>query len=215
MWRDSHKVLISSISIFSRYLAQPFGVNWAPLPYSEITGDIGHPGIDIAVPVGERVFASHSGHVIEVDNLDDRDGLGVVLLSNDSTYYTIYWHLSFNSVSVGDNVVAGQILGLSGGTGKSYGPHLHFGLYPCDIYTNVVNPKNGYGGAIDPLPYFYMPFLEFKYMDRKFVQDTYIFFFGRLPDQDELVFWEGKNYVDLFNAMLEGRADHFKKHILE
>src|SRR3990167_8236599 len=117
LWRDSHRVEVSSIAVFSRYLSQPFGVNWAPLPYSEITGDIGHPGIDIALPVGERVLASHDGTIIEVDNFDDRDGLGVVLLSSDKSFYTIYWHLSFNQVPLNKTIAAGNILGLSGGTG--------------------------------------------------------------------------------------------------
>src|SRR3990167_7379299 len=123
LWRDGYKVSVTSIATFARHLAQPFGVNWAPLPYSEITGDVGHPGIDIALPVGERVFASHDGVVVEVDNADDRAGSGVAIFDPIQKISTWYWHHSFNMVQNGDIIKAGQQIGLSGGTGKVYGPH--------------------------------------------------------------------------------------------
>lgn len=215
LWRDSYKIQVSSIATFSRFLAQPFGVNWAPLPYSQITGDIGHPGIDIALPVGERVFASHDGVVIERDDIDDRDGLGISLFSIAQKIVTIYWHLSKNLVNLNDQIKAGQLLGLSGGTGKSYGPHLHFGLYQTDDKGIILNAKNGFHGAIDPMPFFYLPEKNPTIMTKQFVEDAYILFFGRLPDSEEALFWEGKNYRAMFQAMLDGRATEFKKFIGE
>ena len=55
---------------------------------------------------------------------------------SDGTSY-IYGHMSETAVSVGEDVVAGQILGLSGGTGEATGPHVHLTLY--DTSGNRVN----------------------------------------------------------------------------
>jgi len=197
----------------ARFLSQPFGVNWAPLPYSQIDGSIGHNGIDIALPVGERVYAAHDGIITEVDNADDNDGLGVSIYDPAQKIVTWYWHNSFNKVPLNGQVKQGDLIALSGGTGKSYGPHLHFSLLPTDNNGKIFNPGNGYRGAVDPMPYFYMPVADPKIMKSEFVTDTYVFFFGRLPDTDELEFWTGKNYKDLFKAMLEGRANHFNEQV--
>lgn len=213
LWRDGYKVQVTSISTFARHLAQPFGVNWAPLPYPEISGDVAHPGIDIAVPVGERVFASHDGIIVERDDLDDRDGLGLTIYNPIEKYLTIYWHNSFNNIPLHGQVKSGDLIGLSGGTGKSYGPHLHFGLYLTNEAGQVINTNNGYHGAVDPLPHFFMPVVDPKVMTEEFVKDAYILFFGKLPDDEERLFWTGKNYRDLFKAMLDGRAGKFSDHI--
>ena len=213
LWRDGYKVPITSISVFVRYLAQPFGVNWAILPYSQITGDIGHPGIDIAVPIGERVFAAHDGIIVERDDSDDNDGLGLTIYDPIQKIQTMYWHNSFNKIPLDGKVKAGDLIALSGGSGKSYGPHLHFALYLTDEAGQIINRNNGYHGAIDPVPFFYMPVVDPKNMTEEFVIDTYIFFFGRLPDDEERLFWTGKNYRDLFKAMLTGRAEKFRENI--
>lgn len=210
LWRDGYKVSVTSIATFVRHLAQPFGVNWAPKPYSEITGDIGHPGIDIALPVGQPIFASHDGVIVERDDSDDIDGLGLTIYDPVQKIQTMYWHNSFNHIPINGLVKRGDLIALSGGSGKSYGPHLHFALYQTDAMGRIINTNNGYHGAIDPTPYFMMSLFEPKNMDSQFVTDLYIFHFGRKPDTEELTFWTGKNYRDLLKAMLEGRAEHFK-----
>ena len=210
LWRDGYKVAVTSISVFNRYLSQPFGVNWAILPYSQITGDIGHPGIDIAVPVGERVFASHAGYVVERDDSDDNDGLGLAIYNPEMDIITWYWHNSVNYPELDDYVKVGQLIGLSGGTGKSYGPHLHFQLLQTDQNGHILNKGNGYGGGIDPIPYFHMPVIDPKEMTEDFIKDMYNFYFGRSPDSGELTFWTGKNYRDLLKAMLRDKFSLFE-----
>lgn len=88
------------------------------------TADEAHPGIDIAVPEGTLVRASASGHVADA-GLDPQYGT-FVLLQHDSGYQSMYGHLSRILVGSGAQVEAGQVIGLSGNTGRSSAPHLHF-----------------------------------------------------------------------------------------
>lgn len=209
LWRDGHRVHVDSVATFVRHLSQPFGVNWVVKPYSEITGDIGHPGIDIALPTGQDIFASHEGVVLEADDNDDRDGLGITIYDKFTRIITSYWHNSKNLVRQGEVVKKGKLIALSGGTGKAYGPHLHFGLYFTDETGQILNVDNGYHGAVDPVPFLATEVFNPTNMDRDFVSNFYLFYFGDYPSFDVLNFWEGKNYRDLFAEALSGRAGHF------
>ena len=83
-----------------------------------------HPGIDLAVPEGSDVRAAGGGTVEAAGN-DSSYGL-FVLLRHPAGYETMYGHLSRVLVSRGDDVRAGQVIALSGNTGRSTAPHLHF-----------------------------------------------------------------------------------------
>lgn len=83
-----------------------------------------HPGIDLAVPEGSDVKASGGG-IVERAGTDSSYGL-FVLLRHARGYQTMYGHLSRILVSRGDTVTAGQVIALSGNTGRSTAPHLHF-----------------------------------------------------------------------------------------
>lgn len=83
-----------------------------------------HGGIDLAVPVGTRVYAAGSGTVI----FKGRSTWGyghTVVIAHGSTL-TIYGHLNGDFVSCGQVVSAGQNIAVSGNSGRSSGPHLHF-----------------------------------------------------------------------------------------
>jgi murein DD-endopeptidase MepM/ murein hydrolase activator NlpD len=86
--------------------------------------DESHPGIDIAVPLGTPVRASGGGSVTAA-GYDADYGL-FVLLRHPSGYETMYGHLSRLIAAEGDDVQAGQVIGLSGNSGRSTAPHLHF-----------------------------------------------------------------------------------------
>lgn len=86
--------------------------------------DESHPGIDIAVPLGTPVRASGGGAVTATGYEADY-GL-FVLLRHPSGYETMYGHMSRLVAAEGDEVQAGQIIGLSGNSGRSTAPHLHF-----------------------------------------------------------------------------------------
>lgn len=84
-----------------------------------------HTGTDFACPIGTEVHAAASGTVIDVVHDDPSYGNRIVIEHPDG-YESTYNHLSETDVQVGDEVTAGQVIGLSGDTGNVSGPHLHF-----------------------------------------------------------------------------------------
>jgi murein DD-endopeptidase MepM/ murein hydrolase activator NlpD len=83
-----------------------------------------HTGLDLAVPMGTPVYASAAGvaHTITTDT-----GYGnYVIVVHGNGWFTLYGHLSQFSVHEGDTVRRGDPIGLSGSTGTSTGPHVHF-----------------------------------------------------------------------------------------
>lgn len=95
----------------------------------------GHNGWDIVIPVGGRVKAAVTGEVIWVSNTKPSGGpsdYGWHVRVKTGDYTVIYAHLAANPpVSVGDRVIGGQVIGFSGNTGVSSGPHLHFEIRHC------------------------------------------------------------------------------------
>ena len=83
-----------------------------------------HPGLDIAVPVGTLVRASGAG-TVERAGSDPEYG-SFVLLQHPDSYQTMYGHLSRILADSGTTVQAGEAIGLSGNSGRSTAPHLHF-----------------------------------------------------------------------------------------
>ena len=105
-----------------------FGYRWGRL----------HAGTDVGVPVGTTVRASRGGQVVTAGWVG---GYGnCVIIDHGDGVSTRYGHLSEVSVSVGQYVDQGQQVALSGNTGRSTGPHLHFEI------------RIG-GEAVDPMPY--------------------------------------------------------------
>jgi murein DD-endopeptidase MepM/ murein hydrolase activator NlpD len=85
---------------------------------------VGHNALDIAVPVGTSVKTTMDGKVIHAGWNDQ--GYGNLVIVENGEYRTYYAHLSSIPVAVGDTVAAGTVIGLSGNTGNSTGPHLHY-----------------------------------------------------------------------------------------
>jgi murein DD-endopeptidase MepM/ murein hydrolase activator NlpD len=83
-----------------------------------------HEGIDIAVPLGTPIRASGGG-MVEAAGADVDYGM-FVLLRHPSGYESMYGHASRVLVREGDSVVAGQVIALTGSSGRSTAPHLHF-----------------------------------------------------------------------------------------
>ncbi|MGC4805387.1 peptidoglycan DD-metalloendopeptidase family protein [Micromonospora sp. DT233] len=84
-----------------------------------------YAAIDLPVGTGTRAYAVRAGTVTIIN--DSSCGQGVNLTGADGATYT-YCHFSAWSVSNGATVTAGQQVGLTGNTGNSTGPHLHFGI---------------------------------------------------------------------------------------
>lgn len=83
-----------------------------------------HRGVDIGCPIGTKIYSARAG---KVTFSGYADGYGkLVILEHEYGYSTYYGHLSGFAVKEGERVGAGQSIALSGNTGRTTGPHLHF-----------------------------------------------------------------------------------------
>lgn len=96
-----------------------------------------HAGVDYRAGMGSPVYAVADG-VVTVSGYDDASGNKIAIKHSDG-FVSYYMHLSQRGVNVGTRVAARQLIGKVGSTGRSTGPHLHFGF------------KNPQGQWIDPL----------------------------------------------------------------
>lgn len=120
-----------------------------PLEHLRITSSFGsrvhpitgkrtnHNGVDYGAPTGTIVHAVAEGQVT-VSGFDNLSGNKIAIKHRDNTV-SWYMHLSARGVAVGSKVMAGQAIGRVGSTGRSTGPHLHYGF------------KNAQGAWINPL----------------------------------------------------------------
>ncbi|MER5964357.1 M23 family metallopeptidase [Streptomyces sp. NPDC002057] len=97
-----------------------------------------HSGIDFHAAYGSSVVSVGSGTVVEA-GWGGAYGNNVVIRMNDGTF-TQYGHLSSVGVHVGQTVEPGQRIGISGSTGNSTGPHLHFEARTTAEYGSDMNP---------------------------------------------------------------------------
>ncbi|MGY3203236.1 M23 family metallopeptidase [Streptomyces sp. TE5632] len=105
-----------------------------------------HSGQDYAVPNGTEVVATHGGTVVKAGGNGAGDGPAygnAVVINHGNGAYSQYAHLSQVHVQPGQVVKTGQKIALSGNTGNSSGPHLHF----------EVRTSPNYGSAIDPVKF--------------------------------------------------------------
>lgn len=98
-----------------------------------------HTGVDIAVPEGTPLYAPDGGIITRVY---ENASIGkAVIMRTRAGYQYIFGHLSDNTkVRVGERIHTGEIIGLSGNTGNSTGPHLHLGA--VDTAGAFIDPGN-------------------------------------------------------------------------
>lgn len=106
----------------------------------------GHNGIDYRAKYVD-CFAAADGTVTISDTGGTGYGRSVKIAHPDGSV-TLYGHFSAFSVKTGQKVISGQKIGITGTTGFSSGPHLHFQYKPANP-----NMNNGFYGAVDPTPY--------------------------------------------------------------
>lgn len=119
------------------WLSSSFGKRIDPF-----TGKIeDHPGIDISIEPGSKVFASGAGIVKEVNTrYIPNKGYGIyIVVDHGQGYTTLYGHLSKTFVQRGQQVKRWDLIGLSGDTGKSTAPHLHYGVSVNGVEKNPFN----------------------------------------------------------------------------
>ncbi len=113
-------------------LTSGFGSRKAPIKGASSD----HNGVDLAVPFNSDVFAPMDG-VVQKIYFNDKGGKQLIIKHSDGTT-SGFAHLNDYKVNIGDRVTKGQIVALSGNTGNSSGPHLHFTFRNAD--GNIVNP---------------------------------------------------------------------------
>lgn len=109
-----------------RQITQHFGVN--PQNYAQF-GLPGHEGVDIMAPMNAKVFAVAPGRIKMVETDPSKHAYGIhVRIEHRDGYETIYGHFQEARVQVGQQVQAGDLIGLADNTGNSFGSHLHITL---------------------------------------------------------------------------------------
>lgn len=102
-----------------------------------------HHGIDVALPVGSLIKAPADGEVVHKG--DSKSGGFTLIVKHARDLYTVYYHLQKPShLALGAKVDRGDVIALSGNTGASTGPHLHF----------EVRKSRTWGDTLDPMPFF-------------------------------------------------------------
>lgn len=142
-----------------RQINQYFGVN--PQNYAGF-GLPGHEGLDFRAPDGSKIFAVAPGVVASVQPTDAGHPYGIyVRLNHVDNWQTTYGHLRQAMVQPGQQVAAGQLLGLADNTGNSFGSHLHLTLkrlgatyqnWPSNIHdpTPFILPLMGWSPPAGP-----------------------------------------------------------------
>lgn len=96
-----------------------------------------HYGLDLALPTGEPIYAAFDG-VVRISKRNKSYG-NLVIIHHANGLETYYAHMSKRNVSAGDHVKSGDIIGLCGNTGRSYGSHLHFEIRYMGL---AMNPED-------------------------------------------------------------------------
>jgi murein DD-endopeptidase MepM/ murein hydrolase activator NlpD len=119
-------------------VTSPFGARTSPITGAQEF----HEGIDIGAAQGTPIRAAASGTVTFAGQMS---GYGnIVIVQHAGGMQTRYAHQSAMSVTAGQTVAAGEVIGAVGATGEATGPHLHF-----EVRLN--------GVAVDPAPYLSSP----------------------------------------------------------
>jgi len=140
---------IFPLKVYKR-ISSPFGVrrfvNGRPSGF--------HKGVDLAAPMGTPVYATLSGRVIFAGRLLLTGN--TVIIDHGWGLMSLYAHLSRIEVKKGEFVHRGEEIGKVGSTGRSTGPHLHFGIYlndtavdPLDFLKKKLKPAEG-GEGLNP-----------------------------------------------------------------
>ena len=129
----------------SKKISSPIGSRVAPGGF----GSTNHKGVDICnVGFTSSVFAVKSGKVLLTNTSGYGGGYGnYVVIDHGGGVTTLYAHMSVVKVSEGQMVSQGTVLGITGSTGASTGPHLHYEVRINGVYQNPLNYLAGYIAA--------------------------------------------------------------------
>jgi len=148
------KAILQDIFEGNYPISQKYGVNKAY--YLKVSGGTlknGHEGVDWATPTGVKILAPFNGIILRDIEASVKNVYGGHIVVWDPVQKCAVWycHLSSNSVVRGQIVKAGQVLGRTGNTGNTTGPHLHVNYVKTDAYGNRLNTNNGSLGFLNIL----------------------------------------------------------------
>ena len=153
-------------------ITQYFGNTAFATANSTVYNGKGHNGIDFGLPTGSKILTAQDGLVIGTGDTDKAcSGASYgkwMLIRHNNGLTTLYAHLSQFIASERQVVKRGELIALSGNTGYSTGPHLHFTVFASDaVYitgpteyrsracgTHLVMPVSPRGGYLNPLSFF-------------------------------------------------------------
>ena len=125
--------------------------NGKPLDEIKVTGNFGyrkhpvtkkrqfHTGIDLKAKYNRKVYATADGVIKYVQSRNIGMSGRIIKIAHNFGFETVYAHLNKTKVKIGDIVKKGQIIALSGNSGRSTGPHLH---YEVSYASKALNPKD-------------------------------------------------------------------------
>ena len=101
-----------------------------------------HNGVDIGASYGTSIYAADGGEVVSSTYSSSYGNY--VMINHGDGRFTLYAHMSERLVSVGDSVYQGEVIGLVGSTGYSFGAHVHFEIIEGGAYQNPLDYLGGY-----------------------------------------------------------------------
>ena len=143
------EVAADKAALYSRYMYDGGVFTWPCPNYTRISDNFGmrvhptlgiekmHNGIDLAAPSGSPILCAYNGTVVAADYNSSMGNY--IMINHGGGLYTIYMHCSALYVSKGQDVTSGTKIAAVGSTGRSTGPHLHFGVR---LNGNYVSPWN-------------------------------------------------------------------------
>ncbi|MBI4692223.1 MAG: peptidoglycan DD-metalloendopeptidase family protein [Candidatus Terrybacteria bacterium] len=149
-------------------ITQYFGNTSFATQNPQVYNGKGHNGVDFRATPGTTIKSSQTGTVRAIGNTDEScKGVSYgkwILIDHPNNLSTLYSHLSLIKVSTGQDVEVGQIIGYSGDTGYTTGPHLHFAVFATkgveigQIQSKICGtimrlPVASYNGYLNPLSY--------------------------------------------------------------
>ncbi len=172
---DPNKIPSPGTAVFrwplsNNIITQRFGYTRFALQ-SGIYKDNRHNGMDLGTPTGSKLYAPLSGTVRAVGDTDTVPGCVSwgkwILVDHPNGLSSMFAHLSYIGVTKGQSVSTGEVIGFTGNTGYSTGPHLHFTLYVSEAVQvkqfsqfkavtscgSALSPFSSIEGYLDPLDY--------------------------------------------------------------
>jgi len=158
---DPNTIPIAGTAVFQWPISNPYITQYFGYTKFALSGAYGgsrHNGMDLGTPTGTKLGAPLSGTVRMVGNTDLVPGCYSwgkwVLIDHPNGLSTMFAHLSQFAVTPGQKVTTGQVVGYSGNTGYSTGPHLHYTLYVTEGVEvkqfNQFKKVTGCGAALSP-----------------------------------------------------------------